>query len=109
MTSSDSKGSLWFPSPAQGGWGEGGVFTAGPPRGAVGFTGPFPSLQRPSLAHVVEWIDFETLALLFGMVIAAPPPGRALCSLLLLLTLHCAGARLPGSERSVETRSCRSS
>ncbi|XP_076978438.1 P protein [Tamandua tetradactyla] len=25
--------------------------------------------DRPSLAHVVEWIDFETLALLFGMMI----------------------------------------
>lgn len=28
--------------------------------------------QRPSLARVVEWIDFETLALLFGMVITRP-------------------------------------
>lgn len=28
-----------------------------------------PSLpQRPSLVTVVEWIDYETLALLFGMV-----------------------------------------
>ncbi|XP_075391669.1 P protein [Tenrec ecaudatus] len=25
--------------------------------------------DRPSLSHVVEWIDFETLALLFGMMI----------------------------------------
>ncbi|XP_054417957.1 P protein isoform X2 [Pteronotus mesoamericanus] len=25
--------------------------------------------ERPSLTHVVEWIDFETLALLFGMMI----------------------------------------
>lgn len=25
-------------------------------------------LQRPSLVTVVEWIDYETLALLFGMV-----------------------------------------
>nr|XP_035941256.1 P protein-like [Halichoerus grypus] len=25
--------------------------------------------DRPSLTHVVEWIDFETLALLFGMMI----------------------------------------
>lgn len=24
--------------------------------------------QRPSLVTVVEWIDYETLALLFGMV-----------------------------------------
>lgn len=28
----------------------------------------FSSLQRPSLVTVVEWIDYETLALLFGMV-----------------------------------------
>lgn len=28
----------------------------------------FSPLQRPSLVTVVEWIDYETLALLFGMV-----------------------------------------
>ncbi|OWK00156.1 hypothetical protein Celaphus_00015602 [Cervus elaphus hippelaphus] len=31
--------------------------------------------ERPSLTHVVEWIDFETLALLFGMVMTVLPVG----------------------------------
>lgn len=30
--------------------------------------------QRPSLVTVVEWIDYETLALLFGMVRLADTP-----------------------------------
>lgn len=44
----------------------------------LGLTGEFLlGLQRPSLTRVVEWIDFETLALLFGMVITVLPAGTA--------------------------------
>lgn len=44
--------------------------------------------QRPSLARVVEWIDFETLALLFGMVITGPG-SRAAAARALVLCCHC--------------------
>lgn len=38
------------------------------PAGWVTAVPLFSPLQRPSLVTVVEWIDYETLALLFGMV-----------------------------------------
>lgn len=45
--------------------------------------------QRPSLARVVEWIDFETLALLFGMVITGPGGRGSRVTRALAFRCHC--------------------